>query len=208
MSEVTPKQPSALKSFLCGGVGGACLVRALLDECDRAPAAAAACAVPPTVKPRAVLETNHTCAADQVLVGHPLDTIKVRIQTMELVPGQPPPYAGMVDCASKIVKKEGVSALVAACMCACVCGGGVLELDAFCTLPRPRHDARRHALNGPWCALTPSRLRSSTGCTGVWRRRSVVWHPCMHSASLATVSAKTYSATMMPSRRASGRRSA
>ena len=67
-----------------------------------------------------MLETNDTCAAAQVLVGHPLDTIKVRIQTMELVPGQPPPYTGMVDCASKIVKKEGVSALVAACMCACV----------------------------------------------------------------------------------------
>ena len=135
MSEVTPKQPSALKSFLCGGVGGACLVRALLDECGRAPAAAAACAGPPIVKPRAVLETNDTCAAAQVLVGHPLDTIKVRIQTMELVPGQPPPYTGMVDCASKIVKKEGVSVHV----CACV------RLGASCALPRPRHDASMHA---------------------------------------------------------------
>jgi hypothetical protein len=45
----------------------------------------------------------------QVLVGHPLDTIKVRIQTMEVLPGQPPPYKGMVDCASQIMKKEGVS---------------------------------------------------------------------------------------------------
>ena len=45
----------------------------------------------------------------QVLVGHPLDTIKVRIQTMEVLPGQPPPYKGMVDCASQIIKKEGVS---------------------------------------------------------------------------------------------------
>ena len=124
MSEVTPKQPSALKSFLCGGVGGACLVRALLEKSGRAPAAAAACAGPPTVDPRAVYDTNHICTAAQVLVGHPLDTIKVRIQTMELVPGQPPPYTGMVDCASKIVKKEGVSALVAACMCACVWGWG------------------------------------------------------------------------------------
>ena len=49
----------------------------------------------------------------QVLVGHPLDTIKVRIQTMEVVPGQPPPYKGMVDCASQIIKKEGVSFLCA-----------------------------------------------------------------------------------------------
>jgi len=45
----------------------------------------------------------------QVLVGHPLDTIKVRIQTMESLPGQPPPYKGMGDCAQQIIKKEGVS---------------------------------------------------------------------------------------------------
>lgn len=30
-----------------------------------------------------------------VLVGHPLDTIKVRIQTMVTVPNQPPPYSGI-----------------------------------------------------------------------------------------------------------------
>jgi len=42
-----------------------------------------------------------------VLVGHPLDTIKVRIQTMEVKPGQPPPYKGTWDCASQIIKKEG-----------------------------------------------------------------------------------------------------
>jgi hypothetical protein len=48
----------------------------------------------------------------QVLVGHPLDTVKVRIQTMEVVPGKPPPYTGMVDCAKQIVAKEGVSLLL------------------------------------------------------------------------------------------------
>eukprot|EP00277_Geminigera_cryophila_P006022 CAMPEP_0179431556 /NCGR_PEP_ID=MMETSP0799-20121207/16419_1 /TAXON_ID=46947 /ORGANISM="Geminigera cryophila, Strain CCMP2564" /LENGTH=301 /DNA_ID=CAMNT_0021208551 /DNA_START=26 /DNA_END=931 /DNA_ORIENTATION=+ len=69
--ETTTKQPGMLKSFLCGGVGGICLV----------------------------------------LVGHPLDTIKVRIQTMESLPGQPPPYKGMGDCAQQIIKKEGVKGL-------------------------------------------------------------------------------------------------
>jgi len=67
MTEKAASQPSALKSFLCGGVGGICLV----------------------------------------LVGHPMDTIKVLIQTMEVVPGKPPQYAGMVDCASQILKTEG-----------------------------------------------------------------------------------------------------
>lgn len=42
-----------------------------------------------------------------VLAGHPLDTIKVRIQTMVTVPGQPPPYTGVLDCAKKMVAAEG-----------------------------------------------------------------------------------------------------
>jgi solute carrier family 25 carnitine/acylcarnitine transporter 20/29 len=42
-----------------------------------------------------------------VLVGHPLDTIKVRVQTMEVVPGKPLPYTGVIDCAQKIVAKVG-----------------------------------------------------------------------------------------------------
>lgn len=44
-----------------------------------------------------------------VATGHPLDLIKVNIQTMEKpAPGQPPMYTGMVDCARKLVAKDGV----------------------------------------------------------------------------------------------------
>lgn len=42
-----------------------------------------------------------------VFVGHPLDTIKVRIQTMVIKPGEAPPYTSALDCARKIVAKEG-----------------------------------------------------------------------------------------------------
>jgi len=42
-----------------------------------------------------------------VLVGHPLDTIKVRIQTMHIEPGKEPPYKGTLDCAQKIIAKDG-----------------------------------------------------------------------------------------------------
>eukprot|EP01102_Stenamoeba_stenopodia_P004920 TRINITY_DN15424_c0_g1_i1.p1 TRINITY_DN15424_c0_g1~~TRINITY_DN15424_c0_g1_i1.p1 ORF type:complete len:307 (-),score=57.46 TRINITY_DN15424_c0_g1_i1:234-1154(-) len=42
-----------------------------------------------------------------VAVGHPLDTIKVRLQTMTVVPGQAPPYAGALDCARKTIAREG-----------------------------------------------------------------------------------------------------
>jgi len=44
-----------------------------------------------------------------VLVGHPLDTMKVRLQTMpKPAPGQLPIYSGTFDCARKIFLKEGV----------------------------------------------------------------------------------------------------
>ena len=43
-----------------------------------------------------------------VAAGHPLDTIKVRLQTMpKPVVGQKPLYSGTLDCAKKIVSKEG-----------------------------------------------------------------------------------------------------
>lgn len=43
-----------------------------------------------------------------VASGHPLDTIKVRLQTMPRpVPGQVPLYTGALDCAKKIISKEG-----------------------------------------------------------------------------------------------------
>lgn len=47
-----------------------------------------------------------------VFVGHPLDTIKVRLQTMpKPPPGQPPMYKGTLDCATKIITKEGPAGL-------------------------------------------------------------------------------------------------
>ena len=45
--------------------------------------------------------------ASLVIVGHPLDTIKVRIQTMQIVKGETPPYTGALDCAKKTFYKEG-----------------------------------------------------------------------------------------------------
>lgn len=43
-----------------------------------------------------------------VMAGHPLDLIKVRLQTMKTVPGQLPPYTGTLDCARKTIAREGV----------------------------------------------------------------------------------------------------
>lgn len=47
-----------------------------------------------------------------VVAGHPLDTIKVRLQTMpKPVNGEKPLYMGTVDCARKTIQKEGVRGL-------------------------------------------------------------------------------------------------
>eukprot|EP01095_Lingulamoeba_sp_RSL-Kostka_P014074 TRINITY_DN600_c0_g1_i1.p1 TRINITY_DN600_c0_g1~~TRINITY_DN600_c0_g1_i1.p1 ORF type:complete len:296 (+),score=91.99 TRINITY_DN600_c0_g1_i1:63-950(+) len=47
-----------------------------------------------------------------VLVGHPLDTIKVRLQTMPVPKiGESPLYKGSIDCAMKTVRNEGVLGL-------------------------------------------------------------------------------------------------
>jgi len=47
-----------------------------------------------------------------VVVGHPFDTVKVRLQTMpKVVPGQAPMYTGTWDCVKKTVKLEGFRGL-------------------------------------------------------------------------------------------------
>jgi len=66
-----------------------------------------------------------------VFVGHPLDTLKVRIQTMEVIPGQPPPYTSALDCARKIVVKEGPMGLYRGMVAPLV---GVTPMYALCFL--------------------------------------------------------------------------
>ena len=47
-----------------------------------------------------------------VLVGYPLDTIKVRLQTQpKPSPGEPPLYTSAVDCTVKTIRNEGIRGL-------------------------------------------------------------------------------------------------
>lgn len=47
-----------------------------------------------------------------VVVGHPMDTVKVRLQTMaQPKPGEPPLYRGTFDCLKKTVRHEGFRGL-------------------------------------------------------------------------------------------------
>ncbi|GMS97254.1 hypothetical protein PENTCL1PPCAC_19429 [Pristionchus entomophagus] len=47
-----------------------------------------------------------------VIVGHPFDTVKVRVQTMPMpAPGQKPMFTGALDCCRQTMAKEGFFAL-------------------------------------------------------------------------------------------------
>mmetsp|Transcript_195 Transcript_195/g.738 ORF Transcript_195/g.738 Transcript_195/m.738 type:complete len:307 (+) Transcript_195:49-969(+) len=46
-----------------------------------------------------------------VAAGHPLDLIKVRLQTQVVEPGKPPAFTGALDCARKTVAAEGIKGL-------------------------------------------------------------------------------------------------
>ncbi|KAL5713970.1 hypothetical protein ACHQM5_015996 [Ranunculus cassubicifolius] len=50
--------------------------------------------------------------AAQLIVGHPFDTIKVKLQSQPVpLPGQPPKFAGAIDAVKKTVAAEGLGGL-------------------------------------------------------------------------------------------------
>ena len=53
------------------------------------------------------LTIQHFVGAAGVLVGYPLDTVKVKIQTQDVRNGQTQ-YKGTFDCFFKLVRKDGV----------------------------------------------------------------------------------------------------
>mmetsp|Transcript_7211 Transcript_7211/g.16971 ORF Transcript_7211/g.16971 Transcript_7211/m.16971 type:complete len:323 (-) Transcript_7211:49-1017(-) len=46
-----------------------------------------------------------------ITIGHPFDTVKVKLQTQGCVAAQAPLYSGAIDCARKTVKSEGLGGL-------------------------------------------------------------------------------------------------
>eukprot|EP00124_Ichthyophonus_hoferi_P004315 Ihof_evm1s460 gene=Ihof_evmTU1s460 len=68
----------------------------------------------PVVKPNSLLKdfiAGGVGGVALVVVGHPLDTVKVKMQTMEVKPGIPPPYKGTYDCIQQTVHKDGFKGL-------------------------------------------------------------------------------------------------
>jgi hypothetical protein len=46
-----------------------------------------------------------------VVVGHPLDTAKVILQTQTTAPGQTPQFSGAFDCLKKTFQRGGIQAI-------------------------------------------------------------------------------------------------
>eukprot|EP01100_Stratorugosa_tubuloviscum_P012311 TRINITY_DN57_c1_g2_i1.p1 TRINITY_DN57_c1_g2~~TRINITY_DN57_c1_g2_i1.p1 ORF type:complete len:300 (+),score=152.69 TRINITY_DN57_c1_g2_i1:45-944(+) len=80
-----------------------------------------------------------------VMVGHPLDTIKVRLQTMIIVPGATPPYTGMVDCATKTISKEGFFGLYRGMAAPLI---GVTPMYSICFLGKALGDKLQQGKDG------------------------------------------------------------
>ncbi|KAH9255016.1 hypothetical protein BASA81_006961 [Batrachochytrium salamandrivorans] len=62
-------------------------------------------AAPPTAQSAKELLAGSIGGMVQVLTGQPFDTVKVRLQTQSI---EAPSYTGVVDCASKTLKNEGL----------------------------------------------------------------------------------------------------
>jgi len=91
VKSAAPPPPSAIKSFIAGGVGGVCLI----------------------------------------ITGQPLDTIKVRLQTQNVKPGETPLYSGTLDCAKKTIAKEGFKGLYKGMVTPLI---GITPIYAICFL--------------------------------------------------------------------------
>ncbi|PXF47908.1 Mitochondrial carnitine/acylcarnitine carrier-like protein [Gracilariopsis chorda] len=71
-------------------------------------------APPPTLAVAKELFAGTVGGTAQICVGHPFDTVKVKLQSMKKpLPGQPPMYTGAVDVVRQVVAREGVRGLFA-----------------------------------------------------------------------------------------------
>lgn len=99
-----------------------------------------------------------------VLAGHPLDTIKVRLQTMPVPVGNEAPlYAGTLDCAKKTLAKEGLRGFYKG-MAAPLCGVAPIFAMSFFGYGL----GKRLLQKSPQEELTPVKLFYAGAFSGVF----------------------------------------
>jgi hypothetical protein len=74
-------------------------------------------------------------------ICYPLDTVKVRVQTQSK--GE---YRGVIDCAKKMVQKEGALSLYRGLL-APVVGYGLIKATAFASYNEAKQFLRKHSLS-------------------------------------------------------------
>lgn len=97
-----------------------------------------------------------------VLAGHPLDLIKVRLQTMVTEPGKAPPYTGMLDCARQTIQRDGFKGLYRGMAAPMV---GITPIFAICIMgyDMGKSIARWAGGNGPDDVLSYGQIAFAGG---------------------------------------------
>ncbi|PAA64126.1 hypothetical protein BOX15_Mlig027288g1, partial [Macrostomum lignano] len=99
-----------------------------------------------------------------VATGHPLDTIKVRLQTQPKPgPGEQPRYLGTLDCAKKTIAKEGFRGLYKGMLAPLA---GVTPMFAVCFFGNDL--GKRLQIKDPNVPLTKVQLFLAGGLSGVF----------------------------------------
>lgn len=96
-----------------------------------------------------------------VLVGYPLDTIKVRLQTMpKPKPGEQPLYTGTLDCIKKTFAKEGIGGLYGGL------GAPILLVAPICAMSFTGYGIGRQFLTSIFKEQDPLHYFASGCCAG------------------------------------------
>jgi len=131
-----------------------------------------------------------------VLVGHPLDTIKVRLQTMpEAIPGKASLYSGTFDCAKKTIANEGFKGLYKGMAAPLI---GVTPMYAVCflgfgigkQLQTPKHPNGEYSLS----QIFTSGLLAGVFTTGIMAPGERI--KCLLQVQAAGVAEKKYNGTL------------
>lgn len=109
----------------------------------------------------------------QVLVGQPLDILKVRLQT-----SPPGTYTGMVDCATRIVRNEGPLAFYKGTLTPLLGVGACVSIQFGVVEALKRHFSASNVASGRSSELSYAQFYLAGGAAGV--ANSVVAGPVEH----------------------------
>ncbi|KAN0064456.1 Mitochondrial carrier protein ymc2 [Thecaphora frezii] len=109
----------------------------------------------------------------QVLVGQPLDILKVRLQT-----SPPATYTGMLDCAQRILRHEGPFAFYKGTLTPLLGVGACVSIQFGVVASAKRYFSQRNRASGRAATLSASQLYLAGGAAGL--ANSIIAGPVEH----------------------------